>query len=504
MHSPASNTRQRTCGPDLNLAEVLPGSLAPFAGYAGELADEIQVPVGLLGPMMLSVASLSVLRAVEIQGRGGHTEVPALWTCTVGNPGDRKSAVAKTLARPVLHWQDRIRRDYDERRDDLDQFLGECEELLRSIKGKLAKPGLKPEERDALRVERVRTQQLIASNPNVDLPCLLADDATPEALAALLCVNHGRVGIITGEPAAFDQVLGRYGPSKPEIYLSAWSGETCRRMRLREGRPQVMVIRSPEMAIGAMAQPEVLRRMLASASTVGRGFVDRILLSAPPDYGPRRYQTGSQVSPHLDLLWHDRVQELCDLPRPGMIGVVDGKLTVQHPGPRVMDLSPDALEAYASLHDEIQRDVYSDTIWAQIPGWSAKAHGQCLRIAGVLQLLADPLAERIGIDCMNGAIAWTRYFAEHAAILLTQGDVIGMFDDLVGKALCILRDHDAEEISQRDLLQHLRGRGADRVHELEPVVDLLIDRGLVSLRRDPAGPKGGRPRTMLRIHQEHL
>ena len=100
-----------------------------------------------------------------------------------------------------------------------------------------------------------------------EVPRLVADDVTPEAVASLLADHGGRIAVISAEGGVFDIIAGRYNGNIPnmDVWLKGHSGDMIRIDR--KGRPPEY-IRKPALTLGLMIQPEVLKSIAAQRLSV--------------------------------------------------------------------------------------------------------------------------------------------------------------------------------------------------------------------------------------------
>jgi hypothetical protein len=136
--------------------------------------------------------------------------------------------------------------------------------------------------------------------------------------------------------------------------------------------------------------------------------------------------------------------------------------------------------------------------------WFGKAHGQTLRIAGILSLLDDPAATTINIDHMTAAEGWIDYFTEHTqAISITSGSS----DCTVFHARRVidwLRRQALPNMSRSVISQALRCHDLPAAKDWDVIFDLLCQRGYLRERRINGGAGGGRPSTGFDINPELL
>lgn len=111
-------------------------------------------------------------------------------------------------------------------------------------------------------------------------PRLLADDATPEALAALMAQQGQRIAMLEAEGGFFDTLSGRYSNGVPNLdaVLKAWSGEA---LRIDRRHAEPILLDNSTLTLILSAQPDVLTGLAQHASFRGRGLLGRMLFLLP-------------------------------------------------------------------------------------------------------------------------------------------------------------------------------------------------------------------------------
>jgi replicative DNA helicase len=75
---------------------------------------------------------------------------------------------------------------------------------------------------------------------------------------------------------------GQYG-NRPnlDLLLKAHDGDPTTVVRVKNKEPHALM--SPQLTIGVLTQPEVLRQVMGVEGAFDRGLVARFMISAPPD-----------------------------------------------------------------------------------------------------------------------------------------------------------------------------------------------------------------------------
>jgi replicative DNA helicase len=171
---------------------------------------------------------------------------------------------------------------------------------------------------------------------------------------------------------------GQYG-NRPnlDLLLKAHDGDPTTIVRVKNQEPQALV--SPQLTIGVLTQPEVLRQVMGVEGAFDRGLLARFMISAPPDpLGHRRSRSApvptevqsryaALLSSFVNLLW----------------------LLVH---PYEMNIDPDALEMLRDFQDEIEPRRPRTVIFGRWAGSRARSSDQppdsprCITSAGTDQM----------------------------------------------------------------------------------------------------------------------
>jgi replicative DNA helicase len=237
--------------------------------------------------LVLAVLAASAGGLVEVEIRPGWVEPTNLFVVCAMTPGSRKSAVYKDVTKPLGQLErelvvgradDVLRREVE--RDVAEQAAAKAKDMA----GK-AKPN---EDAADLLANAIAAAQRAKGMEVPVVPRLLADDATPEALASLLADQGGRIALLSPEGGVFDMMAGRYSSgSMPnlDVYLKGHAGDPIRVDR--KGRKPEHIER-PAVTVGLTVQPDVLRLIADRPGFKGRGLLARFLWSLPASTVGRR------------------------------------------------------------------------------------------------------------------------------------------------------------------------------------------------------------------------
>ena len=126
-----------------------------------------------------------------------------------------------------------------------------------------------------------------------------------------------------------------------------------------------------------MVQPNIAPMLLADSMALGQGFLSRLLVSAPESLQGRRLQRdpGPSSRQHITA-YCVQITDLFER-EPHLLG--DNGLD-----PFPLPLSPEAVECWRSVSDEMEYDLLADGMTSAVRGLRNKTPEMALRLAGIL------------------------------------------------------------------------------------------------------------------------
>lgn len=481
----------------MDIDKVLPPSATTMKDFLRAVSHTLQVPIEMPTMLAMSIVSLAVSQAVEVEPQDGWREVAALWFLMLALPGERKTAIMKLLSEPIDSW---TLEETTKLKIELAKHAEKkrmAERILESNRTTLSKPvGGKHgpatgADQQALLAENEKLLTELAEFEEFFPPSLIASDATPEAIAELLHKNGEKLGIISAEGDAVDHVLGRYS-DKPNfgIYLSGHGGDAY--PVHRRGRPTLQ-IRHPTIAVGLMVQPQAVAEMLGDEDALGRGMVARFLMSRPESWIGRRQLVTQRVPDHLRSWWSERIKELLDLPHPGKVILGESGVIRCTSDVVVKTLTPEASAAFLAFRELWETQLMPEVgSLAGMHGWGEKLTGHIARIALCLHMLGNQ-GPTINLETMQAAIAWADYLIPHAKAIF--GEAALTEDDR--DALKILRWIKREQkrtFSRSEAFQAVRTKAKAKAEDWDDAFKRLAGHGYIrDFRIKATTEAGGRP-----------
>jgi hypothetical protein len=446
--------------------------------FTRSVAHATQTPIDLAA--MTALASLAVAAGGKavIEIRPGWVEPVNLFTATAMPPGARKSAVVTAYARPFLTYQ----RDA---KPGVRVEIIEKEALKKAAAGALSKLMRPDKDGKTASDAEIKAAAVLADGIEVPVyPRLLADDATPEALASLMMEQKGRIGVLSAEGDVFDLMAGRYnsGESNLGIYLKGHSGDA--HYLDRKGREPEFIER-PALTLGMAVQPSVLREIGQQRKFRGRGLLARFLYSVPLDLVGTRDANAMPVDAVISARYLGRMDALI-------------KAMIDWTDPMVLTLTAESREAVVAFLIRLEDRLRPDADLGSSPllrEWASKLVGQSVRAAGLLHLadyLSDAHRHAIEARTVVGAIAIAEeYCIPHARAAF---DLMG-HEPATADAEAVLAwiiGGQLDEFSKRDVLNSHRAR-FPTADAIDAPMALLEDLGWVQTKpSDRSGP-GRRP-----------
>jgi hypothetical protein len=452
---------------------VLPTWLADFVEA---LAVATQTPTDLPGMLALAACSTAAGGRVKVEVRPGWTEPTNLYVAVAMDPGNRKSPVFSGVCAPLSVADKALAQS---------SLAGIIEAQTRKeIAGKAAEAGareaaLRPDDLNKIG-EAIAAAAMAEAITVPTQPRLLADDATPEALASLMAEQGGRIAVLSDEGGVFDLMAGRYNSGKAnlDLYLKAWSGTPYRVDR--KGRPAEFIER-PALTVGLAVQPEVLRSLTDRPGFRGRGLLARFLYSLPRSPLGRRSIGPPPVPEDIGTAYATNMAALV-------------RSLVEWTDPAVLALTSDARAQLTMFETRLEPRLGPAGDLAHIADWASKLAGTAVRIAAVIHLathLRDGWRRPVDASSMAGAIDVADYLIEHAAAAFE----LMRADPLTDDAQYVLRWLEARERTTfvgRDLYSANRSR-FPTADSLTSVLAHLESFGWIRRLPQPERQGAGRP-----------
>jgi hypothetical protein len=454
--------------------EAFPGWLR---AYVVGLARATQTPVDLPGVMVLGALAAAAGGRAVVEARPGWREPTNLYLGVAMAPGNRKSAVARAVAAP-LHLAEHAE---TERMKTviIEATTSRDVAVDRARQAALAAARADADKATELEREAVEAAAMAESITVPVMPRLLADDATPEALASLMATQHGRIALISAEGGPFDMMAGRCSKlPNLDVYLKGHAGD---RLRVdRKGRAPEF-IDSPALTITVCFQPAILPTLAGREGFRARGLLARFLFSVPESFVGVRKVGEPPLDPEVEDFYTETLQTL-------VLSLAEWT------DPAVLRFSAAANAALLVFERDLEPQLAPSGELGPLADWASKLAGAVVRIAGLLHLAANlktGYREAITEETFTAAASIGNYFCAHATATqavtggrTTLGDARVLLDWITRTNL--------ESFTRRDAHRAHQSRFANAA-DLDPALELLETHGWIRRHETEPDTTGGRP-----------
>lgn len=457
--------------------DILPGVIS---GFASAVSASIQVPFELPLLNALGAVAAASQRKFRVQVREGYSEPLNIYGVVILPPGERKSAAKDACRAPLLDWEHEQQRHTAETLKYAHAQRQVQEELVRVAIAKAKRCQDSSEQHDLIR-QVAQLREEMESLPVA--PRLLADDATPEGLAALMAQHDQRIAMIEAEGGFLDILAGRYSHGVPNLdaVLKAWSGEAVRIDR-RHAEP--ILIEEPTLTLILSAQPDVLAGAAQTPAFRGRGLLGRMLFMLPKSLVGTRAVETYPIPSDLSEAYGSTLRNLLQLPWK--------RDAHGNYAPYLLSLSHEARTTWYAFAQSIEGDLADGGPLCRMRDWGGKLTGQTLRLAGLCHVTLHEIPQHhpISGQTLESAVTLVKLLIEHARAVF---NLMGA-DDSIECAKAILQWLRQERLSTftgRNALEKVKGRWP-KMALVNLGLTILEERGFI-LTRDLVSGGRGRP-----------
>ena len=351
-----------------------------LSDYLSAVCDFVQVSPDMAALPMLSVLSLCLQgKAVVAYPANAHTESINIYTLTIAPPGERKSGVFKALIRPVEEY---VRRYNELHYKAVEEYKSKRQFLERqkqsAMNGKNASLERVQEiTRELCDLEAVHELQLICS------------DTTPEALAAEMLKQGGRMAVMDDEGSVFDVISGLYtnGQGNINLFLKAYDGSPHTIFRRTSDN---ITLDSPYLTFGIMTQPQQFTQAMSNPQFMGRGLMQRFLFAFPEGKAGSQAYSSRDIPQSIQKAYDELITSLLRMP------VGDTPVKLIH--------SKESFNILHDYYDLLQSKMRSGGMFENMKEYASKHFGKVLKIAGLLHLCEHSADEPVGGDTAMDAV----------------------------------------------------------------------------------------------------
>lgn len=434
-----------------------------------QMARVYQVPACLPAMSALAVLSGAVGKSAFVRGAYKDKQTRLnVFVVAGAERGSGKGNVAQ-LATPITNRSHQLAENW---KHQIASDKAEAEINRAGIKKMIA------EGRDKGEISEIQRRLAETEKRAARRVTLHIDNATSEAVLARLSDNDETLFCVSAEAAgALKVALGKYvknGGTDYEWMLTAYSGDS-QRVDRRGADP--ITLKSPCLSLLWMAQPCVIRELVANAEAVERGLTARMLLF---DSGARReFDDGSREGFTKSAAWVPFIE-----------GILDHR---QSSKVYEIECEAGAGDVFTLFHNEsvaLGRGQFAD-IAGELSRWRENA----IKVSGLLALAGG--STRITPETANNGCAVVRWCSTNYLGLLSAARRQRKQEEL-DRLLEIVRENGGEV-----MLGDLHRRNSVNREDIMSVIAAFPNRLKIE-RRPQLGIKGGRPREILKALPTNL
>ena len=467
--------------PSLPPAEPFPiESMGPvLSRAAAAISRKIQVPEAIAAQSVLAAAALAAQAHADVMSPYGQTRPLSLFLVTVAASGDRKSTADNEALWPVRKHEKGLKEKH------------EREQSTWSIASAAWNAEKKRIEGDRKMGFEARKQALVTLGPEPDRPLhpfMTVPDPTVEGLAKAWVNAPASLGVFTAEGGQF---IGGHGMSNDNrlktaaTYSEKWDGRPIKRVRSHDG---VTILHGRRLSMHLMVQKDVAGRFLADELLKDQGLLSRVLVAAPDSIaGTRFYRNATPEDDAAIRSYGARILSILEASWP----LAESRQNELEP--RALRITDEAAKAWRAFHDHVEGQCGAGKELQPIQDFAAKAAEHAARLAGVLTIVTDFRADKIGLNAMEPALELADWYVNEAVRLQRAART----DDRLLRAQQLLgwiRERQEAVIGFREIIQY--GPGPLRIKSAaEEAVSILKDHGWLT-------ELSGRPRRVRLVSEE--
>lgn len=365
--------------------------------------ESVKAPLALCCQSVLAAASLAAQAHFDIKLPWGEQKPLSLFLLTVGESGERKSAVdglvlgaGKAQERADMEVYTGLERTYQ---SELASWQHAVDAARRAVT--LARKGATT----ARDVQKAVEQ--CGEKPEAPIvPLRFMSDPTVEGMFKQLAVGNPSVALFSDEGGL---LIGGHALNSDNAlktmarWCKLWDGSPFDRVRAGDGSG---VLYGRRMALHQLAQPDVMVQLLSDRMANGQGLLARCLVAWPEStIGTRHIQAYEWAGDRYELKrLFDVFKRLMETkPRSGN--------SPQELDPVELPLTNDAKELAMAASNQFETLMARGADLAEIRDRASKAIENACRIAGVLAAIEGGMTVRqISRECLERGLVLVRWY----------------------------------------------------------------------------------------------
>jgi hypothetical protein len=461
--------------------DVFPDTVRQFID---EAANAFPCPADYLAVPLLVIAGATIGAARALAIKPGHVQRAALYAGVIGSPGSLKTPAQEAVSEAVHEEEQRLHALWESRMESYAASIdGHDADMKKWKKEPVGDPPKKP--------------------PKPVLTRLTVNDATAESLVPILKENPRGGVMLRDELTSWVQSMNQYREggkgADQQFWLSVWSGTTATVDRKKSHELGPLRVRRPFIGVVGGLTPDKLPTLRGDRPRQRAeldGFIDRVLLSYPKEFGVSE-ENWKQVSPEAQsrlAMIYNKLRSL------QMVTVQEGG-EVKEYRPFIINLDASGRHAWQEFTKAHADERNAPDFPPHLIGPWSKLRGYCVRLALVVHYLRwaageltvddDGAAPVDGADFRRAA-RLVAYFKSHARKVYLTMDADPQTADTRHVVKWLERHPELTIFSRHDLHRGLRRHSRFvNPENLDGPLKTLVDFGYI--RALPPEPGKGRP-----------
>ena len=440
----------------------------PVEALGKVLGDAVEAMSAIIkAPKAICANSILASATLALQGHAnvvidGRTHPTSNFFISIGESGERKSAVDKQALKPHYDFQEELRITYKEEikvyNRESEAYKKAKDDALKKIKGY---------------DENLRALEKLGDEPESPfLPFVISEEPTYEGLVKSLEQGQPSQGLFSDEGGRF---IGGHGMNSENALKTAaglsglWDGKPISRMRAGDGSSLLVGRR---LSLHLMVQPNIAQMMLSNKMLMEQGLLSRCLCVYPKSTaGTRKYESIDLTDSQAMRTYRDKISEI--LHTPYNTGNTPNELL-----PKQVELDTGAKHIWQLFHDKVEEQLSEHGDLSTIKGFGNKAPEHALRLATALAGFDAPEISnfsRISSGYLLNSTILTQYYLNEALRLFNSGVADPNLYE-ANKLLDWLRDKGKTKVTLLEIYQYgpTSIRDAKKARQL---MAILIDHG---------------------------
>tara|TARA_B100001964_G_scaffold148276_1_gene163388 strand:- start:668 stop:2809 length:2142 start_codon:yes stop_codon:yes gene_type:complete len=432
-----------------------------LGGAVETMSEIIQAPKAICANSILASATLAIQghANVVIDGRVRPT---SNFFISIGESGERKSAVDREALKPHSDFQEELRANH---KNELKIYCREAE-AYKKAKDDVLK---KSKGYD----EKLRALEKLGDEPvSPLLPFVISEEPTYEGLVKSLEQGQPSQGLFSDEGGRF---IGGHGMNSDNALKTAsglsglWDGKPISRMRAGDGSSLLVGRR---LSLHLMVQPNIAQMILSNSMLIEQGLLSRCLCVYPKSTaGTRKYKSIDLTESQPMRAYRDRISEI--LHTSHRTGDTENELQ-----PYQVELDSDAKQVWQMFHNKVEEQLSSFGQLASIKGLGNKAPEHALRVATVLAGVDTPRISnfsKISNGYIRNSTILTQYYLGEALRSFNSGVADPILQE-ANKLLEWLRTENKKVVTLSEVYQYGPNSIRD-ARKARNLMEILVEHG---------------------------